>query len=336
MSGDSSGTYTQLTEDAPEGPLESAQSHVEDQVNTAVSTDNDCQPNSAISTDNIHARPAAGDDITMEDQGELITDQLSDRSVVSQQQHVSAGRRSLSNDASEIDRRPFVRGYKPYDTIRQTPTVVLTSNGKWVEMRCPVCNCNADQHRKYFNGVRGLRAHLPQAHKSLGDDIIPFGNPDAFIKYCEYAVVSEEMSIEYETWSSRPYKGDPIPIVPVPGKRRATRLEQHSDTESDTSRSSSPEILLAQRTPSTELEAEAPATLVKKIPAIPCKRTFSERSSAVQADVDISQQASQQMSDKRARFSSADDCIRVQPAKRDSFPAGFTGRRSGFPFGARV
>ncbi|GAB7345062.1 hypothetical protein MBLNU457_3473t2 [Dothideomycetes sp. NU457] len=291
LSGDSTGTYTQVTQDVSQTSLDPAHGHAEEQTTTSVRNGN------------THAKPAASEDMTMEDQDELSTGQLSDRSVVSQQQRVSAGRRSLSNDASASNKGPFARGYKAHDTIRQTPTVVLTSAGVWIEMRCPVCKGNATQTSTYFKGVRGLRTHLWYAHGSQGDTIAR--EPNAiFIELCKHAVVSDEMAIKYENWPSKPEdpSDDPIPVVPWVVDRKAVRPEQQfTPSSTSNSRSSSPDIPLAARTPTAERICDG--NNAKKTPPVGIKRTFSERSSAIQ-DFFLGQQVSRK-TDERVPYASA-------------------------------
>ena len=44
------------------------------------------------------------------------------------------------------------------------PCIVRRPGHFWCELRCPVCQCNADYWGQFFGGVFGFRSHLQQAH----------------------------------------------------------------------------------------------------------------------------------------------------------------------------
>lgn len=263
----------------------------------------------------------------MEDQSELTTDQLQHRSVVTQRQSLSGGRRSLGKDTT----------YRVYDYIFKAPTVVLTPDNEWVEMRCPVCEGNATRTHAFFKGIPGLKGHLRTAHGSEGAKLASL-EKDAFVEKCKYALVSEELAIEYEDWKSKPSDPTeiPIPAVPWPVESRAARPEQQLTPDSDSARSSSPEIPLAERTTTEDTIFVAPKAKMSASHGI--KRTFSERSAAVQFQdhADISQQASQRMSRERAQQPMANDGIQATRHHPRVSVLKLPSRHSGFPFEARV
>jgi len=113
--------------------------------------------------------------------------------------------------ASENNKGPFTREYKAYDNIWKATTVVLTKDEIWVEMRCPLRRGNANRHSLFVNGIRRLKLHVRKGHGSKGAEIASL-DQEAFIKKCEYAIVSDETAILYENWPSKVDDNDDDPV----------------------------------------------------------------------------------------------------------------------------
>jgi len=129
--------------------------------------------------------------------------------------HARKSRQEEHDQAVDSRNGPFDRGYKPYNHIRRAPTVVLTKDGVWVEMRCPICKGNAKENLSYCTGIWGLKLHLKKAHGSEGAQVASI-HKDAFIQKCKHAIVSNNMAMAFESWPSKIEEddGDPVEVVP--------------------------------------------------------------------------------------------------------------------------
>lgn len=85
--------------------------------------------------------------------------------------------------------------------------IVVYDGAQWVELRCHVCQVNANSRKKFFeNGCAGLRAHISRSHKEYKKEITSNGY---LIKVCFHRVVPQH---EIDS-INKMEEGDALPIV---------------------------------------------------------------------------------------------------------------------------
>lgn len=102
---------------------------------------------------------------------------------------------------------PELRGYKIGNHVRKASTIVLTKSGKWVELRCYICNGNGFRSTKNLAlGVAGFKRHIKRDHD------ITLSNEDVILG-CAVREVEEAEVMSVEDFDEKLNDDDPVEYV---------------------------------------------------------------------------------------------------------------------------
>ncbi|KAF1344191.1 hypothetical protein BDV97DRAFT_77000 [Delphinella strobiligena] len=125
---------------------------------------------------------------------------------------------------------PELRGYKIGNHVRKASTIVLTKSGKWVELRCYICNGNGFRSTKNLAlGVAGFKRHIKRDHD------ITLSNEDVILG-CAMREVEEAEVMSIEDFDEKLNDDDPIEYVAfvskaAEGSTESTENFQEHDVE---------------------------------------------------------------------------------------------------------
>lgn len=118
---------------------------------------------------------------------------------------------------------PELRGYKIGNHVRKASTIVLTKSGKWVELRCYICNGNGFRSTKNLAlGVAGFKRHIKRDHD------ITLSNEDVILG-CAVREVEEAEVMSIEDFDEKLNDDDPIEYVAFASKAAEGSSEESSE-----------------------------------------------------------------------------------------------------------
>lgn len=103
----------------------------------------------------------------------------------------SSGSNSLEfRESLEEHHHPRQRLNHAEATVKLPACIVQRANNIWVELRCPVCNCNATPTpgASFISGAMGFRAHLETVHRVLFDYLAS----EEVVDFCLHRSFSEQ------------------------------------------------------------------------------------------------------------------------------------------------
>lgn len=106
-------------------------------------------------------------------------------------------RASLANGPTTMSTGHSQKGF--YNFIETFPTVVLSEDGVWVELRCPVCKGNTKRSKGtpgFFTGLKGLADHLWRAHGDEGRRLQRLSKYE-LLEACKHEIVDDETAQTY-------------------------------------------------------------------------------------------------------------------------------------------
>lgn len=112
---------------------------------------------------------------------------------------------------------------------------MLSEDGVWVELRCPVCNGNT-RHRKgavtlvFFKGLKGLADHLWRAHGAEGRRLQQLSRYD-LVEACKHKIVDDETAQTYLRADESTVIANPIEKVPCGRAPKSPSQEAVEDME---------------------------------------------------------------------------------------------------------